>query len=426
MSLITTFENQCRALAGTASPDENASRFLVGTLSPRTENTINLFEYRDDNNNLAKVSFRFPDGELWHLSTPSKYPRLFAAVVGQGNQLGISVFKLPRECESSLEDDFGLLEDPIEKSFDVVRGGKNLTRQSHWHPDDKSELLICNDRSLEFWNVETHDKIRNFSLDSSIERSVPEGTKVPQVIDLRWSSLFNCSVVAAAVGSRTFGIDTRVPDSNLSSICWLIEDKKCNRVRSIDFNPNSQYYVASGGDDCQAKFWDLRQTSKPVLQLQPHTHWVWGIRYNPFHDQLVLTAGGDARVSLIRAQSMASEPYGRLGEDCDSDESQSDIEDEESHTSNVEKKDHSSDGLDRAVEQEVDCDLNGVDSSIAAKQSETTKNLNDEIVKIYEEHDDSVYAIEWATDPWVFASLGFESRLVINKVPRTEKLNILF
>lgn len=426
MSLITTFENQCRALTGAASPDENASRFLVGTLSPRSENTINLFEYRDDNNNLAKVSFRFPDGELWHLSTPSKYPRLFAAVVGRRNQLGISVYKLPKESESSLEDDFGLLEVPIEKSFDLSQGVKNLTRQSHWHPDDKSELLICNDYTLEFWDVEQQGKIRNFSLRCPIEKSVPEGNK-SQAVDFRWSSLFNCSVVAAAVGPRIFGIDTRVPDSNISSICWLIEDKECNKVRSIDFNPNSQYYLASGGDDCRAKFWDLRQTAKPVLRMQPHTHWIWGVRYNPFHDQLVLTAGGDARVSLLRAQSIASEPYGRLGEeDGEDDGVQSDLDDKESNDIDGDHSNTDPEDLNKEDRLEIATTVGKAEDTGGCKQAESTKNLSDEIVKIYEEHDDSVYAIEWATDPWVFASLGFESRLVINKVPKAEKFNILF
>ncbi len=52
--------------------------------------------------------------------------------------------------------------------------------------------------------------------------------------------------------------------------------------------------------------------------------------------------------------------------------------------------------------------------------------MKDGIVSCYEEHEDSVYAVEWSTaDPWVFASLSFDGRLVINRVPRATKYRIL-
>ena len=53
--------------------------------------------------------------------------------------------------------------------------------------------------------------------------------------------------------------------------------------------------------------------------------------------------------------------------------------------------------------------------------------LTDKVIATFEEHEDSVYAAEWSTaDPWTFASLSYDGRLVINKVPKAEKMNILF
>ena len=50
----------------------------------------------------------------------------------------------------------------------------------------------------------------------------------------------------------------------------------------------------------------------------------------------------------------------------------------------------------------------------------------DGVISTYEEHEDSVYAVDWSTaDPWVFASLSYDGRLVINRVPRAEKYKIL-
>lgn len=413
MSIISTFESQCRALCSAGSPNDDASRFLVGTQTPDRQNLVYLFEYKDDNSNLAKVSFKFPYGECWHLSTSSKYPTLVASVTGNQAAFDISLFKLPQESESSIEDDYGMSESPIEKSFNLINEAKNPTRQCLWHPDDGDKLLTCNDGMMEFWDVNDQQKIQEFSLQKALQDRNESDTNISLVTDLRWSSLFNCKVVAASIGSHIYGIDTRVPDSSPSAICWIIEDQRCNRIRSIDFNPNSQYHLASGGDSCQANFWDLRQTSSPALRLQTHTHWIWSIRYNPFHDQLVLSGGSDARVALMRAQSIASEPFGQMA----------DLEDDEDNSSS--RGPQSEVGLNPVTETTDSNEEEHVLNERAARSKEI-KKLEDAVINVYEEHDDSVYAVEWATDPWIFASLGYESRLVINKVPKSEKLNILF
>jgi hypothetical protein len=50
----------------------------------------------------------------------------------------------------------------------------------------------------------------------------------------------------------------------------------------------------------------------------------------------------------------------------------------------------------------------------------------DRAIKAYEEHEDSVYKVEWsAIDPWIFASLSYDGRFVINKVPKSEKFKII-
>ena len=56
----------------------------------------------------------------------------------------------------------------------------------------------------------------------------------------------------------------------------------------------------------------------------------------------------------------------------------------------------------------------------------TREPVEDGVIATYEEHEDSVYAVEWSTaDPWLFASLSYDGRLVINRVPRAEKYKIL-
>ena len=54
---------------------------------------------------------------------------------------------------------------------------------------------------------------------------------------------------------------------------YCIDNAHGQLVRDLDFNPNRQYYLASCGDDCLAKFWDIRNVGEPVKVLSDHSHW---------------------------------------------------------------------------------------------------------------------------------------------------------
>ncbi len=102
------------------------------------------------------------------------------------------------------------------------------------------------------------------------------------------------------------------------------------------------------------------------------------MRYNTFHDQLLLTCSSDNRVVLNSILSLSSEP------------------------SILEIDENSKEIARRIVEEQ------------------------DREVKVYEDHEDSVYMVEWSSvEPWIFASLSYDGRLVINKVPKDEKYKIL-
>lgn len=146
-------------------------------------------------------------------------------------------------------------------------------------------------------------------------------------------------------------------------------------VRDLDFNPNMQYYLATCGDDCKTKFWDIRNTEQPLKELSDHSHWVWSVRYNASYDQLVLTCSSDQRVILSNLPSIASQPFGTM-----------------------------------------------VDQEESKEEKEKAEGAEEGVIQTYDDHEDSVYAVEWsAADFWTFASLSYDGRLVINKVPRSVK-----
>ena len=40
--------------------------------------------------------------------------------------------------------------------------------------------------------------------------------------------------------------------------------------------------------------------------LSGHQHWIWAVRYNRYHDQLVVTASSDHSVTLWNVESISS------------------------------------------------------------------------------------------------------------------------
>jgi WD40 repeat protein len=50
----------------------------------------------------------------------------------------------------------------------------------------------------------------------------------------------------------------------------------------------------------------------------------------------------------------------------------------------------------------------------------------DGLVASFEQHEDSVYSVAWSpSDPWIFASLSFDGRIVVNLVPQDHKYKII-
>ncbi|XP_021102883.1 protein TSSC1 isoform X3 [Heterocephalus glaber] len=240
-----------------------------------------------------------------------------------------------------------------------------------WHisasPSDKGVLATCYNKTPDsrvlacaaVWRMPEE-------LESVGHESPDDSASTTQTLELL------CQLGSAAPG-------------NVACQIYCIENAHGQLVRDLDFNPNKQYYLASCGDDCKVKFWDTRNVTEPVRTLEEHSHWVWSVRYNHSHDQLVLTGSSDSRVILSNMVSISSEPFGHLVDDDD-------VSDQEEHHAEEKSK----------------------------------EPLQDNVIATYEEHEDSVYAVDWSSaDPWLFASLSYDGRLVINRVPRALKYHIL-
>ncbi|KAJ1886134.1 Protein tssc1, partial [Coemansia sp. IMI 209127] len=179
-----------------------------------------------------------------------------------------------------------------------------------------------------------------------------------------------------------------------------IECAHSAKIRALDYNPNLPYILASGGDDGSVRIWDLRGPTRPLVEMDNHTHWVYSVKFNANHDQLLLSAGSDGLVNLESAVSVSSaHVVAGIGSRSESNTSRS---------------------LHSATPGIMD------DAGSSSSSDDDAQKPTDGLVAQFDDHETSVYAAHWsAADPWIFASLSFDGRMVINHVPREEKYKIL-
>lgn len=373
------------------SAETNLTRFLVGTQSLRQENQLHFIEFDDENNVIDKTVFSHPFGEIWHLSANVNNPELFTTCYQSfdGGKLThqCMVARLPLDngmkptvggttpSDNGTQGNLASLEEVA-----IIETEDNATKlTAHWKPiEGENFLMVLSNTKMTLYDVERSTP----SLSSSYDLPLRKGHLCP-ITNGRWNPHHGGKQFAVATEQNVIGWDIRSKQQ-----AFLIENAHGQLVRDVDFNPNKMYYIVTCGDDCQVRFWDTRSLTEPVQALSDdHSHWVWSTRYNPFHDQLVLSGGSDSKVILYNMKAISSEPY----------EQETFSEDDDSQSSNS-------------------------DNDYFSEKA----SLKDGVIGVYEEHEDSVYALEWsAADPWTFASLSYDGRLIINRVPKNVKYGIL-
>ncbi|VYS46685.1 unnamed protein product [Arabidopsis thaliana] len=134
-------------------------------------------------------------------------------------------------------------------------------------------------------------------------------------------------------------------------------------VRGVDYNPKREHILVTAEDESGIHVWDLRKAKVPVQELPGHTHWTWAVRCNPEYDGLILSAGTDSVVNLWYASATSSD--------------------------------------DKTSESPV----------------ESTRQRVNPLLNSYTDYEDSVYGLAWSSrEPWVFASLSYDGRVIIESV----------
>jgi len=257
------------------------NRFLVGTLSLRDDNEIHLIEVREDGGDITCVNIFNHPCEIWAISACPSNPALLFTCYNTGTEYKATLWRM-NENRSNVK-----LDEVLE-----LRGHTGVIKGVLWDPSGSSDYVV----SLDEGNIRVFDLENNFTNPKAAQNIAVSGKINAGNID----PLHN-NMMAVAVDTTIIGYDFRTQKEGYSI------DKAHNEgVRDIDFNPNKAYYMVSGGDDAKLKFWDVRNTKGPVKVLSGHSHWIWAVRYNRYHDQLVVTASSDHLVKLWNVESISS------------------------------------------------------------------------------------------------------------------------
>lgn len=291
---------------------------------------------------------------------------------------------------------------------------------------------------------------------------------VPTPAKLSWDP-HNTNICAITCGTSVIQLDFRC-DSYKASVLNGIHIPSCHKfgVTDLDYNPNKPNMLSTCGQDGLIKFWDLRYTGStgsrdgdggdnasstsatsaswkrqsPVKVLADgQTHWTTVVKYNSFHDQLLLSGGTDGISNLWRISSISSAPLldlggagigiGSFGSLLDEDEDGKGV----GGVGGAGMINTSYDSGDPAI---VNQENHGYQSNThggsgagagsgAGDDTPSTKKREQQDVRVTTmEMSEAVYDVAWsAADAWVYTTLGFDGSVVLNHVPSKEKYKIL-
>ena len=392
---LTMFSNQAAELSlnvptkalDAVRADKIDSRFIVGTCALE-QNHLNVLRFHSELNELGvDATLDHPTGPVGLVCTSPSDKSLVVTAPEQSS--AATLWRIPSDvmsCTDNLDYDpdrgdgtsAGAMTSSRYALEEVVELDHGSSRLSDIVWGDSSFLFDDEASSIgEILTLDYSGRLQQWDISDGQARSV-RSESMPMGIQLTrprmaWDP-HNHHAVSVTVGTNVqvldWRADTSVPSGTVASI-------KAHRygVTDLDYNPNKPYVLATGGQDGLVKYWDMRSAKTPLLVTRGgHSHYVCNVKYNPFHDQLVVSTGTDSVVNLWRVSTISSAPLLTLDED------------------NPEKSE--------------------------------TSAPNVRVARY--EHIDSVYGMAWsAADAWVYATVGYDGKVVLNHVPSKEKYKIL-
>lgn len=379
--------------------DTDDTLFVVGTQKLRGNNEVHLVAHDRDRNALVNKAVWAHHPEIWDLQFCPNDARLLATIYNAssgGNDYGAAVWRLPGGISAADlgTSSTGAAADraPLESAASIV----GLTGKApcvRWSDSLPGVLLTVDEAHVKTWAIDAGGgKAECTASGATGEGRDPGGASWdPHLHD------------ALAVASGTAATVWDIRDMHHGP-AQSIPNAHALQVRDVDYNPRRSHVIATAGDDGKVRLWDMRAHEVPLEELVGHSHWVWRARFNPVYDELILTSSSDATVRLWRDSAHSSSAEGAAGE-RDTGRLDNDV----ALLGSIGRQPRGGVG-------------GGGDPGRGSGAGEDAVGQ----VHCFDDHEDSVYGATWsAADPWCFASLSYDGRLVLNTVPRAEKYRIL-
>nr|XP_016994030.2 EARP-interacting protein homolog [Drosophila takahashii] len=381
-SLIYGLELQARALTPQYG-ESNDVCFFIATNSLKPTNQVHLIQYEEEQGTVQSKVFEHALGEVWKLNSCPHNARLLASVynVQKGAQVltQSALFTLPEDLNpdpEQLKSEY--LPWAQVEVLDTEALGERV-KTIEFHPSQEQILACVVDNKVAV--------MQRAEASTRVVAEVPTGGSssgsakhTAHFTTGKWSHHHQGHQFLTLQDGNLSAFDVR----DTQHCAWSISDAHGQMVRDLDCNPNKQCHLVTGGDDGYLRIWDCRMPKAPVFERSDHSHWVWSVRFNTFHDQLLLSSSSDCKVLLTCAGSVSSETQAQPGLDDSANFSGPEAE-------------------------------------------ERRKLLPDGLLQTFDQHEDSVYCAEWSNvDPWIFASLSYDGRVIISKVPKQYKYQIIF
>jgi len=252
-----------------------------------------------------------------------------------------------------------------------LQGHQGVIRSVKWHPLQPDLAITIEEGFLRTWSITSGGVQASGQADAGELVQLWGGALHPRQKD----------VMATAGGNNV-----QLWDLRTMSRTGEVSGAHRMPVRDVSFASHNEHRFVTGGDDCRLRFWDMRMLGKAeaLLELGGHSHWLWRAQYSPFHDPLVASSSSDSLVNLYHTPQLAA------------------------HTAATPIP----------------------DTAPAAQPGHAAAPIRagdlDGKAHTFDEHEDSVYGLAWsAADPWLFASLSYDGRVVVNKVPKNVKYKVL-
>ena len=202
--------------------------------SLRHSNLVYLVTLDEDSGQLARRGFQHQAGEVWQLDASPTNAAVFATTYGERHGAGgwrrrAAVWRVPEEEGGEGEEGASV---PLDLREEIQAEGGDVCG-AWWQPSDSGKIAVVVDNKAVMVDMAEG---RGGQGSWQVSHDVRGQTRIETG---RWNTHRNCHQFATACGSQVIAWDTRTAEQS-----WLLPAPAT--VRSLDFNPNKQYYLATG------------------------------------------------------------------------------------------------------------------------------------------------------------------------------------